>query len=178
MRFAAARTTGALFLLLCVAVPSRAQESFPTDVACDTAPAVLRNSAFKLVPGAVELREGKGCLKETAASPRCDWTVDMTRAEWWGATPRFLLVVLNSSHESGSGEWDSVFLARCQGSRLVPAFSKRYLYGAKIDVGKSADFRITSHVWRKGDSECCPSTQRVEHYIWDERRRLFVTMRQ
>src|SRR6185503_14712949 len=53
MRFAAARTTGALFLLLCVAVPSRAQESFPTDVACDTAPAVLRNSAFKLVPGAV-----------------------------------------------------------------------------------------------------------------------------
>ena len=74
---------------------------------------------------------------------------------------------------AGSGRWESVFQTSCQGGHLVAAFSERYLYGAKIEMGNRADFSVTSGVWGKADPICCPSIERVGHYVWDDERKLF-----
>jgi hypothetical protein len=94
---------GAVFMLLLSAFPRGAQEPFPAQVACETAPAVLRNSSLSLEAGAVEPRGVKGCVQEPEGSAKCGWMVELTRAEWWGTDPPLLLVVIRSNHEPGSG---------------------------------------------------------------------------
>src|SRR5262245_29945838 len=121
-------------MLLCAALPSRAEESFTRDVACETAPAVLRNSRFGLELGAVDLRDGRGCVRSSTGSQACEWSIELTRAEWWGTRPRFLVVVIRANHESGSGAWESMFVGNCQGGHVAPVFSGRYLYGATIEI--------------------------------------------
>ena len=151
-----------------------AQESGPSHVRCGNASAILRNGAFTLRIGPVRLRDGTGCVKDDLAARQCDWTVELTRFERWGAAPGFLLAVVHSNHQEGSGAWDSVFMWSCRDGDAAAGFTERYLYGAKIDLGNDLDFRITRGVWLASDATCCPSEEKTEHYVWNGRRGRFM----
>jgi hypothetical protein len=140
---------------------------------CDHAIATLQNSEFDLEIGPVHLQDRKACVHANETDPRCEWDVELTRAEQWGADHRFLLAVLNADHR-GSGAWDYVFLYRCDRDDYVPAFSERYLYGAKVELGKSADLWITAGLWSTKDPTCCPSRTRRVHLVWRGREKRFV----
>ena len=154
------------------ATHAAAHETGPSHVRCGKASAILRNGAFTLQIGSLRLRKGTGCVKDDLG--RCDWTVELTRSERWAAAPGFLLAVVHSNHQAGSGAWDSVFMWRCRDGDATAVFTERYLYGARIDLGKDRDFRITSGVWLASDPTCCPSEEMTEHYVWNEPRGRFM----
>ncbi len=156
-----------------VGVSGAQRENGPLGIGCERAAWALRNGSFDLHVGRARLRDGKACLKLIAESATCDWSVELTRVEWWGTTRPFLLVTVNSNHLTGSGAWDSVFIYSCERGRITPVFSERYLYGAKIQLGK-VDFWVTSGLWLERDPNCCPSNERSEQYVWDEQRKNFV----
>jgi len=135
---------------------------------------MVPNRQFTLDIGPFQLHDGKACVHPTASDPSCEWDVTLTRTERWSAHQRFLLVVLNADHSLGSGAWDYVFVYRCVQNVYVPAFSERYLYGAKVEVGDPADLWITAGVWGPKDPTCCASMMRRSHLAWKERQKRFV----
>jgi hypothetical protein len=148
-------------------------ESGPRGLACTEALSRLRNGAFELAVGQVQLHDGRACVKRIATDPGCEWAIELTRVERWGMDGRFLLAVVHADHDS-SGAWDSVFVYACEGHRFVPAFSDKYLYGAKLELGPDSDFWLTAGSWQEGDPTCCPSSQRRTHYSWNARQKGFV----
>ena len=56
----------------------------------------------------------------------------------------------------------------------MPIFSERYLYGAKVELGKAADLWITAGLWGPNDPTCCASQTRRAHLVWRERQKRFV----
>jgi hypothetical protein len=141
---------------------------------CGQASSALRNSVFNLTIGVAQLRDGTACVSDGAGSRDCDWRVELTRSERWNAPPVFLLAVVHSNHERGSGAWDSIFLWRCHAKKVESVFAARHQGSAKVELGKGADFWVTSSLWRRGDPTCCPSRERKEHFIWNDQRREFI----
>lgn len=165
-------------VLLCPVLTSAGQnESGPTAVPCREPLSTLRNGVFNFSEGPVRLNDGRGCVKAQPKDPGCEWSVQLTRAETWGAGDRLLLVVINRNHEVGSGAFDSVFWYACERDTFVPVWSHSYLYGATIVVGQTSDLWITSGVWRQDDATCCPSQERREHLAWNGARRSVVVLR-
>jgi hypothetical protein len=112
-------------------------------------------------------------VKAFAESPNREWGITLTRAEQWGPSRRFLLVVVNSNH-AGSGAWDSIFMYVCQNGVYVSVFSDRYLYGVTVEIGERSDFWITAGLWKPNDPACCPSRERRRHHVWNRRQQRFV----
>jgi hypothetical protein len=131
----------------------------------------LRDAAYELHDTRLELRDGKACIKGFLGG--CEWTIELIRSERWGAGDQFLLVVVRSEHDS-PGAWDYVFHYTCNETTYVPAFSVRYLYGAKIELLPPSDFLITYGVWLRGDPGCCPSREQTAHYRWRASEKRFV----
>src|SRR5207249_1807158 len=59
---------GLILVAVLFASPARAQESGPKDVRCGTAPETVRDGRFKLDVGEVQLRNGKGCVRDLVDS--------------------------------------------------------------------------------------------------------------
>ena len=138
----------------------------PRGLACKDAAAALRRGTFTLSVGRVTLRDGKACVPTGLDNPRCSFDVELTRIEPWSSGSR-LIVVVNASH-AGPGAWDSVFFYACRNGVLEQSHSRRYLYGAKLSKGQSAELVITSGEWRKDDPGCCASRERREYFEWDD----------
>jgi hypothetical protein len=162
----------AVILTSCLVISGQSTASL--ELRCDQAVDALRNREFHLDIGAVRLEDGKACVHATGSDPPCEWEVELTRAERWNGSQRFLLVIVNANHLLGSGAWDYVFLYRCDGHKYVPIFSERYLYGAKVELGKAADLWITAGLWGPNDPTCCASQTRRAHLVWRERQKRFV----
>jgi len=145
---------------------------------CDQAVAALRNGEFDLDIGRVRLQDGKACVHATGSDPPCEWEweVELTRTERWGANQRFLLVVVDANHLLGSGAWDDVFVYHCDGDRdeYERVFSEVYQYGAKVELGETADLWITAGLWRPEDPSCCASRTRRSHLVWRKRPKRFI----
>jgi hypothetical protein len=163
-----------LGVLLTVGTTSAEQkEAGPTGVPCKDPEPILRQSEFALdIGGPVRLKDGKDCPTEPA--DRCQFQIELTRVEQWGTAPRFLLVIVNANHLIGSGAWDSVFVYACRGEVFVPAFSQRFSYGARVELGKDSDFWLTVGEWQPDDPACCASTQRRSRYQWNPKQRTFA----
>src|SRR5947209_1955504 len=119
-----------------VGVSGAQRENGPLGIGCERAAWALRNGSFDLHVGRARLRDGKACLKLIAESAACDWAGGLTGVELWGTTPPFLLVTVNLNHPTGCRGLGSVFNHSLRGGRITPVFSERYLYGAKIQLGK------------------------------------------
>ncbi len=161
-----------LVILWAADATSAAQEAGPTGMPCKDPEAILRQSQFKLDVGPVRLKDGKDCPTEPGI--RCQWQVTLERVESWGTAPRFLLVIVNANHLTGSGAWDSVFLYACHEDVFVPSFAQRFLSGARVELGKQSDFWLTAGEWRQEDPVCCASRQRRSRYMWNPRQRVFA----
>ena len=159
-------------VLLTVARPVMAKELGPRGLPCADPLSGLRRGNFTLEVGTAHLQGGRDCLRDPG-SP-CEWAVELSRAEAWGANQRFLLAIVNADHLLGSGAWDSVFLYVCRGDIYVQVFASRFLYGAKVELGMNADFWITAGVWRPSDPTCCPSSERRTHYSWNGKQNRFI----
>jgi hypothetical protein len=166
----------ALVLLFPVLTSAGQSESGPTSVPCREPVSTLRNGVFNFRQGRVRLKDGRGCIKVQPEGPECEWSVELTRAETWGAGGRLLLAVINLNHEVGSGAFDSVLLYACDRDTFVRVWSHTYLYGATIVMGRASDLWITSGVWRQNDAMCCPSQERREHLAWDGAARSVVVL--
>jgi len=147
-------------------------ESGPSQLPCRDPTSVLREAVFTLDIGTAHLHDGKDCLAKPGFS--CDWSVTLRRTEEWGVHQRFLLVEIDADHVSGTGQWESVFVYRCQGDTYVSVFSNRFLYGAKVELGANSDFWLTTGVWRRNDPTCCPSVEQRRHYVWNNGQQRFV----
>jgi hypothetical protein len=163
-----------LVSLSCEFVLAKPVEKFLGTIQCTNSIADLRSGSFKLAIGDVRLKSGKGCVKLSPNDSNCEWTVELKRVEKWGSMPKFLLVVLNANHESGSGSWDSVLMYVCQGRRFVPVFAERYLYGAKIEVDSTPSFSLRVGEWLPNDPICCPSRENKKYFVWSDTQRQFV----
>ena len=155
-------------------VQADSPERFVGRLRCSDPTTGLRSGSFELGVGDVRLDGGKGCVKTFADSPTCDWTVQLTRVERWGPASQRLLVVVNANHETGSGAWDSLFMFVCEGGMFRTVLSRRYRSGAKIEVGPTSDFAVTTGEWSSSDPGCCPSLERRTVYAWDGRHGRFV----
>jgi hypothetical protein len=162
-----------LVILVPVVAGATERESGPLCLPCDNPMPRVQQGVFDLGVGRAHLQDGTHCLKPFPEYPNCEWTIALTRVEQWGANREFLLLVINSNHDS-PGAWDSVFVYVCQRGVYVQTFSDRYLYGAKIEIGKKSDLWITGGLWQRGDPTCCPSSERRRHHVWNQRQQRFV----
>ena len=158
-------------LLTVGATRAEQKETGPTRLPCKDPEPVLRQSEFALGGGTVRLKDGKECVTEPGFG--CQWEVQLTRVEHWGTAPQFLLVIVNENHLTGSGAWDNVFVHACRGDVFLPAFSGRFLYDAKVELGKDFEFWLTAGEWQPNDPTCCPSKQRRSRYRWNPKQRTF-----
>jgi hypothetical protein len=161
-----------VLILLPLSGAASAKESGPSRIPCPRALAALRQSTFHLDVGVARLKDGKDCL--TTPGFPCEWEVTLTRAQTLGKDRQFLLAIVNANHLLGSGAWDSVFLYVCQGGMFEPVLTERSLYGFRVEIGSDGDLWMTSGVWRRDDSTCCPSSELRRLFVWDSGLSRFI----
>jgi hypothetical protein len=148
-------------------------ERGPIGLSCDADTSTIRNSMFELEVGKVALHDGKGSTTPPDSLAQAEWSVELTRAERWGPSGRFLLLVVTADHLTGSGGGDSVFVYVCRGNHLSRVLWAKKEYGADVQTAGSM-LSITSGAWGPRDPHCCPSFERLEQFAWNEKAKRFT----
>jgi hypothetical protein len=145
----------------------------PMGLSCDADTSAIRNSMFELEVGRVQLHDGKGSTTAPDSLAQAEWSIELKRAERWGPSGRFLLLVVTADHLTGSGSADSVFVYACRGNQLSRVLWAKREYGADVQTAGST-LSITSGAWGPRDPHCCPSFERVERFAWNEKTKRFT----
>ncbi|MGR8940484.1 MAG: hypothetical protein ACU83P_02735 [Gammaproteobacteria bacterium] len=122
------------------------------------------------------LWHGSGCYSEDAEAPdRCDWRTEIKADEPLGEERR--LVVLSSSHKTGSGARDFVRIYGCSGGQLNVLFQDQFIYGVSVEESTPGRLVLISARWAADDPQCCPSARVRQTFIWDARQGRYVKTR-
>lgn len=133
----------------------------------------LKNSTIKKI----KFVDGKACTSEDLESPdRCDWkhqiSMDEILSPVFGKQVR--LAVINSSHMTGSGAWDTVLVFDCLKGHMKTIFKAQYLYGVRIGRKTDDELIFTFGEWQLKDPMCCPSKEKRDVYRWNSGENTFV----
>ena len=163
-------------LLLIAAVSSPAQ-SITAVTTCDSIDKVdFMNSELNFESSSMRFRDGRACTSDGADPAACDWehtvTLDKVLAPEPGLAVR--LIIINSSHQTGSGMWGHVLLFECKGGKVTSPFNQSYLQGVKVENLGDKEVTLLSGEWLKSDPECCPSRQKREVLRWDRKKGGFT----
>lgn len=122
------------------------------------------------------LWHGSGCYSEDAEAPdRCDWKTEIKADKPLGEERR--LVVLSSSHNTGSGARDFVRIYGCSGGQLKVLFEGQFLYGVSVEESTPSRLVLISGRWAADDAQCCPSARVRQTFIWDSQQGRYVKAR-
>jgi len=161
--FSGRLATPLVVLLLSAHVPCALSDE---SIRCSSVSTVdLRNS---LIDG-LQFVDGEGCSSDENLPDKCDWKHEISSDELLYPTrdKPVRLVVINSSHVTGSGASDAIKVFDCIRGSLRKIFEKHYFYGAKIEKGPDGHLIFTSGNWKKTDPMCCPSETKKETYRWN-----------
>ena len=159
-----------------VSLPAFARQApaFEGTLSCSAGTSSIRNGSFRLSVGRVQLVDGKACVKPFADYRGCEWTVDLVRAERWGHEGRFLVVALDSIHDT-PGASRSVLVYECRKGSYQSVFAEEFgPRGATLNLGGEDTFDVVMGEWLPGDAGCCPSRERRTTYRWDDDGARFV----
>jgi hypothetical protein len=76
------------------------------------------------------------------------------------------LVVLFSSHRTGSGSRQQVNAYACNDKGVTAALQAEYTNGASIEPRSADVLIIKSGAWSTADPVCCPSSEQRETFKW------------
>lgn len=122
------------------------------------------------LPGSWQL----GCSPEVddIGLTSCVWRTEV-REDLRLASKR-RLVVLQSSHVTGSGSRDQVSVYSFETGKIVAVLQQEYPGGAFIHERAPDKLVIRSGAWMEGDASCCPSKERYDTYVWSPKQRQFI----
>jgi hypothetical protein len=167
--------TGAL-LTFAIPVVAFAQSTtrFDGRLLCSETPSALRQGAFRLPVGRVRLVDGKACVKPFESYRGCEWSVNLTQADKWGAESEFVVAAIEAIHDTPGAQL-SVFIFRCRERAYESVFAETFGFrGAGLALGAHMTFDVITGEWLPEDPGCCPSGERRTTYRWDSRRSRFV----
>ena len=73
----------------------------------------------------------------------------------------YRLIIIESKHITGSGLWGNILIYKCHNNINTVIYSKSFLGGIIVTVGKGGELLLRSREWGVGDPECCPSKERI-----------------
>jgi len=118
------------------------------------------------------LWHGSGCYSDQGDPNACDWATEIKADERIGADRR--LVILNSSHRTGSGAWDYVRVYGCSAGQLELLFEEKFLYGVSKEEVSPEEIVLVAGYWRSGDPNCCPSARARHTLRWDSQKGRYL----
>jgi hypothetical protein len=120
---------------------------------------------------------GEPCYSDDSRPPaHCDWNATIELDRMIGDDRR--IVVVNSSHLSGSGAWDYVFVFHCVSRRIRAVFQDRFLYGARVEDASADKLVLLVGDWGSKDPVCCPSREKRIVYSWHAEGQSYVIDRE
>jgi hypothetical protein len=117
----------------------------------------------------LDFSHGTGCYgeEEDEDSPKeCDWKVAINEDRNIADDRR--LIVVDSDHMTGSGEWTYVLVLGCRAGRVTALFHDVSLYGVDVEEASADKLVLKSLEWVGSDARCCPSMEERNVYVWSK----------
>ena len=122
----------------------------------------------------VDFSHGTGCYaeEENDDSKECDWKVTIDQDRNIADDRR--LIVVDSDHMKGSGEWSDVLVLGCRAGKVTPLFHDVFLYGVDVEEASADKLVLKFGRWVGSDPRCCPSMEEHKVYVWSKEGQKYV----
>jgi hypothetical protein len=141
-----------------------------------TAKAASLISILGTLPNAnLDFSHGTGCYaeEEDEDSPKeCDWKVTVDRDRNIADDRR--LIVVDSDHMIGSGDWIDVLVLGCRAGKVMALFHDQFSDSVDVEEASADKLVLTFGRWVGSDPHCCPSMEEHQVYVWSKQAQKYV----
>lgn len=120
----------------------------------------------------LDFSHGMGCYSEDSEDNPCDWKVAVEEDRNIADDRR--LIVVDSDHMTGSGEWTDVLVLGCRAGKVTALFHDVSLYGIDVEEASADKLVLKSLKWVGSDARCCPSMEERKLYVWSKDAQKYV----
>lgn len=122
----------------------------------------------------LDFSHGTGCYaeEEDDDSKQCDWEVAVDKDRNIGADRR--LIVVDSGHMTGSGDWIDVLVLGCRAGKVTALFHDNFSYDVDVEEASADKLVLTFGRWVGSDPHCCPSMEEHQVYVWSKEGQKYV----
>jgi hypothetical protein len=125
------------------------------------------------LPNEMDFSHGLGCYSELEEQPdACDWKVAVSEDRNLAEDRR--LIVVDTEHMTGHGEWGDVLVLGCKAGKVTALFHDSLEWVVVVEEASADKLVLKFSTSMPGDAQCCPSMDDRRVYVWSKDAQEYV----